>query len=207
MAKKGKTAVILNVYDLMEANAYTHGLGLGAFHSGVDIAGDEYSFAGGAGIFTCRPKQADGAVFRESIPMGYFEGSSNDARQVLDELRSEFQGHQYNLLTKNCNTFSNELCLRLLGVPIPAYVNRMAYLGSFLSCLLPRELTGQAPVEADSTPTTANTPRASYTSFGGSGISLRGTAPSTDTDEDMEVRREKRRLAAMRRIELMQESS
>ncbi|OQS00610.1 hypothetical protein ACHHYP_03269 [Achlya hypogyna] len=213
MASKGKTAVILNVYDLMEANAYMHGLGLGAFHSGVDVGGDEFSFAGGAGIFTCRPKQADGAVFRESIHMGYFDGSSVDARRAIEDLRQDFQGNQYNLLTKNCNTFSNEVCLRLLGIPIPSYVNRIAYLGSFLSCLLPRELTGQAPVEGD-TPIACNhsSHRApSYKSFGGSGISLNGsvpkTTPSPATDEDAATRREKRRLAAMKRFEQSQEGS
>lgn len=33
-----------------------------------------------------------------------------------------------------------------MGKSIPAYVNRAAYLGSFLSCLLPSDSTAQAPV-------------------------------------------------------------
>lgn len=33
-----------------------------------------------------------------------------------------------------------------MGKPIPAYINRAAYLGSFLSCLLPSDAAAQAPV-------------------------------------------------------------
>ncbi|OQR96821.1 hypothetical protein THRCLA_07161 [Thraustotheca clavata] len=208
MSKKGKTAVILNVYDLMEANAYTHALGFGAFHSGLDVGGDEYSFAGGAGIFTCRPKQADGAVFRESIHMGYFDGSSMDARRVIESLRSDFQGSHYNLLTKNCNTFANEACLQLLGIPIPSYINRMAYFGSFLSCLLPKELAGNAPVEGSTSLSYSNTPsQPSYQAYGGNGISLNGTSSATMTEDDAEIRREKRRAAAMKRLESARQDS
>lgn len=49
---------------------------------------------------------------------------------------------------RNCNAFTNEACLRLVGSPIPPYINRMAYLGSCISCFLPRHLTGHAPIEA-----------------------------------------------------------
>ncbi|RHY92661.1 hypothetical protein DYB35_003027 [Aphanomyces astaci] len=90
---KGKSTVTVNVYDIVESNSFTYGTsitsktscrltmltawGLGAFHSGVEVGGVEYSFAGGAGIFTLAPKSAQGAVFRD-----------------------EFHGSQYNLLTK-----------------------------------------------------------------------------------------------------------
>ena len=30
-------AVVLNVYDLAGANDYTHGLGVGFYHSGVEV--------------------------------------------------------------------------------------------------------------------------------------------------------------------------
>jgi hypothetical protein len=47
---------------------------------------------------------------------------------------------------RNCNTFSNELARVLLDRPVPAYINRLATLGTMVSCLLPRSITGQAPV-------------------------------------------------------------
>ena len=52
------TVVVLNVYDLSPANeSCLYSLGLGVHHSGVEILGQEYSFASGAGIFDSTPKQ------------------------------------------------------------------------------------------------------------------------------------------------------
>jgi hypothetical protein len=36
---------------------YLHNFGFGAYHTGVEIAGKEYTFAGGAGIFDMPPKE------------------------------------------------------------------------------------------------------------------------------------------------------
>jgi hypothetical protein len=35
-------------------------IGLGFFHSGVEVGGEEFSFASGAGIFSSTPKEASG---------------------------------------------------------------------------------------------------------------------------------------------------
>ena len=53
-------------------------------------------------------------------------------------------------MTKNCNHFSDAFVFALLNVRIPGYVNRLANLGSMVSCLFPPSLTGQAPVGQDS---------------------------------------------------------
>ena len=59
-AAKG-TSVILHVYDLHDANNYLHSVGLGAYHSGVEVFGVEYAFGGSdvpgvTGIFESTPK-------------------------------------------------------------------------------------------------------------------------------------------------------
>jgi hypothetical protein len=38
------TKVILNIYDIIDQNYYLHGVGLGAYHTGVVINDTEYSF-------------------------------------------------------------------------------------------------------------------------------------------------------------------
>ena len=43
------------------------------------------------------------------------------------------------MILNNCNHFSNELVRRLFAnkKQLPGYINRAAYIGSFLSCLIP----------------------------------------------------------------------
>ncbi|CAH0479510.1 unnamed protein product [Peronospora belbahrii] len=201
-----RTAVTLNIYDLVEANEYIAPLGLGIFHSGVEIAGEEFSYASGAGIFSSRPRQAPGARFRGSIAMGIFEGSFQEAHQLAYSLSSDFEGEAYNLFTKNCNTYADALCQVLLNKSIPAYVNRAAYFGSFLSCLMPADLMDQAPVGVPNTPSrimNAASRRSDsvYTPFAGSGQIVGGieeaSSPEPSTQAD---RRKKVRMAALRRV-------
>lgn len=49
--------VILNVYDLTPMNEWVHPIGLGAYHSGIEISGREYTYAGGGGIFNHDPRK------------------------------------------------------------------------------------------------------------------------------------------------------
>jgi len=132
---------------LIEELQYFHGFGFGAYHSGVQIGNVEYTYGSGAGIFLTDPKSAPGAVFRESIEMGSFDGSSRRIDKILDELRTDFTGSAYNILTRNCNHFADAFLRKILNKPIPSYVNRLAFFGSIFSCVLPPSLTGQAPVD------------------------------------------------------------
>jgi len=115
--------------------------GVGIFHSGVEIAGKEYSFGGHefnyTGVFDIEPTSASGAKFRESICLGDTPLTSKEIERIIEELSLEYPGNSYHPLVKNCNTFANDLCLRLLKKGIPGYVNRLANLGSALSCLIP----------------------------------------------------------------------
>ena len=85
-------------------------------------------------------------MFRESIEMGTYEGTSRQLDSIIDELRTEFSSSAYNILTKNCNHFADALVRRLVNKQIPYFVNRLAYVGSIFSCILPPSITGQAPV-------------------------------------------------------------
>jgi hypothetical protein len=122
--------VKLNVYDLNEMNDTTYQFGIGAFHSGVEIFGREYTFAKG-GIFYTLPKDVPPpAKFRETIEMGVFSSNPRDLDYLLDELRNEFRGDDYHILFRNCNHFADAFIQRLLQREIPGYVNRLAYIGS-----------------------------------------------------------------------------
>ncbi|KDO42984.1 hypothetical protein CISIN_1g032500mg [Citrus sinensis] len=63
-----------------------------------------------------------------------------EVRTVMEDLAEEYKGNAYNLITKNCNHFCNDACIRLTGNPIPSWVNRLARIGFFCNCVLPATL-------------------------------------------------------------------
>ncbi|KAM1550485.1 hypothetical protein PS1_043278 [Malus domestica] len=142
--KIGKVPVYLNVYDLTPINGYAYWLGLGVYHSGVQVHGVEYAFGAHehatTGIFEVEPKQCPGFVFRKSILIGRTDLGPKDIRAFMEKLAEEYSGNTYHLITKNCNHFCNDVCTRLTRKPIPRWVNRLARLGFFCNCVLPAGL-------------------------------------------------------------------
>ncbi|KAK9229629.1 hypothetical protein WN944_022592 [Citrus x changshan-huyou] len=141
---KGSVPVHLNVYDLTPFNGYAYWLGLGVYHSGVQVHGVEYAFGAHeyptTGIFEGEPKQCEGFTFRKSILIGKTDMGPAEVRTVMEDLAEEYKGNAYNLITKNCNHFCNDACIRLTGNPIPSWVNRLARIGFFCNCVLPATL-------------------------------------------------------------------
>ena len=145
-----RTKVYLNVYDLTKVNGLLYPAGLGLNHTGVEVMGSEYSYATGVGIVESTPKEAPvGATFRESIDLGSFE-KGGDLKHAIANLSREFGPRNYNLFTKNCNHFSNAIVFYLLEIDIPSHINRMADMGSYVSCLLPKQVLEGAPVGGNS---------------------------------------------------------
>ena len=192
------TKVTINVYDLTPMNDWGHPFGLGAFHSGVEIDGREYTFAGGGGIHDTTPRDAPGATFREAIVVGTFDGGQPRLRECIEKLRPEFAPESYNIVTKNCNHFADALCRELLSKRAPGYINRLAACGSCLAHCLPPESLSNAPVDAAASGSRlgAWTGRAAtgngagtFTAFRGSGNSLGGDATAAPPASSVEMER------------------
>ncbi|XP_047323979.1 deSI-like protein At4g17486 isoform X2 [Impatiens glandulifera] len=134
----------LNVYDLTPINNYLYWFGLGIFHSGIEAHGCEYGFGAheysSSGVFEVEPKSCPGFVFRKSILIGTTDMSRSEFRSLMEHISGKYHGDSYHLIAKNCNHFTDEVCTRLTGKPIPAWVNRLARVGSFCNCLLPQSI-------------------------------------------------------------------
>lgn len=50
-------------------------------------------------------------------------------RLFIEDLSEKYRGNTYHFISKNCNHFTDEVCVRLTGKPIPRWVNRLARLG------------------------------------------------------------------------------
>jgi len=206
-----KIPVYLNVYDLHHANSYGYFVGLGAFHSGVEIGDKEYAFGGHeynfTGVYESTPRVVVGAAFRESILLGETSLTRTEIQNILNELSLDYVGVSYHPIKRNCNAFSNDLSLRLLNKPIPSYVNRLAYFGSFMTCIPVNTLlsiVGFTPPTAD---VSTNTKESDETPFFGTGYSLTasGEAQSSEgneieSEESEEMRRERAASAAYKRL-------
>lgn len=97
------------------------------------VHGVEYAFGAHeyptTGIFEGEPKKCDGFTFRKSILIGKTDVGPLEVRAVMEELAEQYKGNAYNLITKNCNHFCNDACVRLTGNSIPSWVNRLARIG------------------------------------------------------------------------------
>ncbi|ALC50025.1 CG12231 [Drosophila busckii] len=133
--------VILNVYDIFNMNEYVGPIGLGIFHTGVEVYGVEYTYGGhtfdSSGIFSMTPRSAEPELgeqfrYRESIQLGYTQFTQSEVLRIVEQMGCQFPGNSYHLTNNNCNHFSNKLTHILCGRHIPSWINRLA---SFFACL------------------------------------------------------------------------
>ena len=93
----------------------------------------EYSFSV-SGIQRTRPLLPEFGRVREQIMMGRYTGSRDDLAEVIRLLSStsaggDYTAGSYNVVTRNCNDFSQALCMLLVSQNIPDWVNRAARIG------------------------------------------------------------------------------
>ncbi|XP_046849548.1 deubiquitinase DESI2-like [Xenia sp. Carnegie-2017] len=143
--------VFLNVYDMHWTNEYTSKIGMGIYHSAVEVHGREFAFVGhefaSTGLVDLEPKSItslgmESFKFRESIYLGETDLNKDDIRAIIQDMGVDFTGLSYHLVTRNCNHFSSEFAKLLCGKDIPAWINRIANLGSRLPWIyncLPKE--------------------------------------------------------------------
>jgi hypothetical protein len=73
----------------------------------------------GSGVFSCPVERNPMYTYRERIVLGETECSVAQVNRILRELSREWPGHSYDLLSRNCNHFCDELCERLGAPKLP----------------------------------------------------------------------------------------
>jgi len=110
-------------------------LGAGAFHCGVEVFGQEWSFKSephGTGVESCGPKRCVAHSYSESLDMGRTPLSKAEVMDVVFTLMKEWPGSSYDSLRRNCCHFSDELCVRLGVGHIPPWITHLASAASAL---------------------------------------------------------------------------
>uniref|UniRef100_A0A183CQF4 DUF862 domain-containing protein n=1 Tax=Globodera pallida TaxID=36090 RepID=A0A183CQF4_GLOPA len=136
-----RAPVFLNVYDMYKLNDIVFSsLGVGVFHSGIEVYDTEYAYGGHpfpfSGIFENAPRDAEelgeNFKFRESIPLGETDFTAEDVSKMIQSLGQDYRGDSYHLITKNCNHFSALLSKTLTGQELPPWINRLANISGSL---------------------------------------------------------------------------
>lgn len=183
-----KPHLFLNVYSASADEAGFSGiLGIiGVYHSGVEINGIEYAYAGVTGIYECRP--GDYGRILKRIDLGESDITNRDIDAFIHSLRRTFTGDQYHIVLKNCNHFSDAVIKACKGQGIPAWINRASWFASWCRCLLKGS-------QADNNSTSDTSDRAALlpgnrvVSFQGQGIRLGDNSQlSVSSDEQRRIR-------------------
>jgi len=130
--------VYVNVYNIYGGNKHLQHIGLGIYHSAVDLFGYDVAFGShdedmtGVGVSNPTTYSHD-MTLRDRILVGYTTKLPGEIADILAEIAREWPGNSYDLLTHNCNHFTDCLCKRLCGVGLPKYVNRIARVGAFFA--------------------------------------------------------------------------
>jgi hypothetical protein len=141
-------------FSQLAVNTYVYPVGLGAYHTGVEVYGREYAYGchpySYSGIYDMEPRQADEIAgqqvrFREAIQIGHTHFSSEEVKELVVLLGRDYNGCDYSILHRNCNHFSSNFCQRLCGATPPRWINRLAQIASWmpfvLNCLPPQLLS------------------------------------------------------------------
>eukprot|EP00903_Cladosiphon_okamuranus_P014982 g13866.t2 len=171
-------SVQLNVYDLHQSNSWLQHVGLGMYHSGLEVDGVEYTFSE-AGIGQHPPRQiaGEGVSYKTTEVLGDFIGTMPELRRILNGIKDEgFKEGDYDVVRNNCNHFCDEFAFALVGKRIPPWVNRAATIGTWAGL-------GESKKDAGAT-------------TGGAGAAASATASAPPSRDRKELTQKQRDLLA-----------
>ncbi|KXT16931.1 hypothetical protein AC579_4732 [Pseudocercospora musae] len=119
----------LYVYDLTRGMARMMSrqfLGIqidAVYHTALVFGGIEYFF--GAGVQTCYPGTTHHGQPMEIIKLGATQLPLETILEYLESLKGVYTPESYDLFTHNCNNFTNDFAMFLLGKGIPEHITNL----------------------------------------------------------------------------------
>ncbi|GAB5370745.1 hypothetical protein AAMO2058_001519300 [Amorphochlora amoebiformis] len=92
----------------------------GVWHTGVVVYGYEYYYGGG--IQATHPGMTQAGNPVQKIELGVTEIPQDIFHEYLLSIASDFTPQKYNIMTNNCNNFSDTVATFLLDKPIPKFI-------------------------------------------------------------------------------------
>lgn len=128
------------------------------YHTALVFGGIEYFF--GAGVQQTYPGATHHGRPMEIIPLGKTDLPMEIMLEYLDSLRQIYTAESYDLFTHNCNNFTNDFAMFLLGKGIPAHITSLPQtvlntpFGQMLKPQLDNAMRGitQAPIAPSAIP-------------------------------------------------------
>ena len=129
--------VWLHVYDLGPVTGKLNEMvlrqaNLGAFHCGIEVLGDEWSFQCFydawddptiSGVVQNKPTLHPKFPYCESLMLGHTPLSDDSIFFIVDMLKQQWPANSYHLISRNCVTFVEELARALQAPePFPSWV-------------------------------------------------------------------------------------
>lgn len=119
----------LYVYDLSQGLARSMSkqfLGIqidAVYHTSLILNNVEYFF--GAGVQTCYPGASHHGQPMERIPMGKTDIDLETILDYLESLKQVYTPESYDLFAHNCNNFTHDFAMFLLGKGIPSHITSL----------------------------------------------------------------------------------
>ncbi|KAL8819449.1 MAG: hypothetical protein Q9191_007734 [Dirinaria sp. TL-2023a] len=128
------------------------------YHTAIVFGGIEYFF--GAGVQTTYPGATHHGRPMEIIPMGKTDLPLEVILEYLESLKEVYTAESYDLFIHNCNNFSNDFAMFLVGKNIPSHITSLPQtvlntpFGQMLKPQLDQAMRGitQAPVASAPVP-------------------------------------------------------
>lgn len=121
--------VQLYVYDLSKGLARVMSMGLvgiqidAVYHTSIVLGGVEYFY--GAGVQTCVPGETHHGRPMEVVSLGRTELPMDVVLTYLESLKDLYTMENYDLFAHNCNNFTHDFSMFLVGKGIPNHITNL----------------------------------------------------------------------------------